>query len=289
MNTPRSGSTSQQFDNKKPLRIDGHAHVFLASLPMARGRRYTPGYDATPQNFFDLLEKQGLGGALLIQPSFFGTDNSYLLDVLTTTRCLPSAPRLWGVAVLEPSTSADKMRVLKESGIVGVRLNFFSHPLPDLASPLWANYLARVEALGWHVEVHIEGPRLPALLDRLGGTISHLVIDHFGLPEAAAPTRCSGFLDLLSDRHPGICVKLSAPYRVFPLLPLDVAEQQCGQLARLLLNSIGPERLIWGSDFPWTQHEREKTFTTCMQWGNNWFSGVDATPGLAPDWLAGVS
>jgi len=267
------------------LSIDGHAHVFLTTLPMAGGRRYTPQKNALPERYFALLADQQLGGALLVQTSFLGTDNSYLLDVLDAARRSPTGPRLWGVAVLDPATPVDELRALRDAGIVGVRLNCFSAPVPDLDGPLWSAHLERVESIGWHVEVHIEGPRLPPVLDRLTRSNSRVVIDHFGLPEPAAPDQCPGFRRLLDDRHPGVCVKTSAPWRVFPHLSAERAARQCDRLARRLLDALGPQRLFWGSDWPWTQHEKGQTFAQCRQWAADWYRDADAEPGNVPDWL----
>lgn len=289
MNTPRITPISKSSCTVKPLRVDGHAHVFLKSLPMAKGRRYTPHYDAPPQRYFELLEEQGLDGALLVQPSFLATDNSYLLEVLASAKLTLPALYLRGVAVLDPSTSEEEMWTLKDAGIVGVRLNYFSRPLPDLDSPLWSTYLNRVQKVGWHVELHVEGARVPSILNRLAISNNHVVVDHFGLPEISAPTQCPGFQSLIKDRHSSVCVKVSAPYRVFPQLPTDQAALDCGELTRILLDAIGSERLIWGSDWPWTKYETGHTYEMCLKWAADWYSEVDATPGLVPAWLVGDS
>jgi predicted TIM-barrel fold metal-dependent hydrolase len=287
MNTSLSSLISKPSSPSEPLRIDGHAHVFLKSLPMAKERRYTPRYDALPKRYFELLKEQGLNGALLVQPSFLGTDNSYLLEVLAMAK--RTLPTLWlrGVVVLDPSTTEEEMWVLKVAGIVGIRLNYLSRPLPDLDSPPWSTYLDRVQTVGWHVEVHVEGHRLASILDRLTISNRHVIIDHFGLPAVSSLTECSGFQSIINNRYSGVCVKISAPYRVFPQLPSDQAARECGKLARVLLDSIGPERLIWGSDWPWTKYETGLTYARCLKWVTDWYSGVSVIPESIPDWLIG--
>ena len=287
MNISQSTPTSKPSSVKVPLRIDGHAHVFLKSLPMAEGRRYTPRYDALPERYFELLQEQRLNGALLVQPSFLNTDNSYLLEVLAMAKKIFPAHWFRGVAVLDPSTSEEEMWRLKDAGIVGVRLNYLSRPFPDLDSPLWSTHLNRIQTVGWHVEVHVEGSRLASILDRLTISNHHIVIDHFGLPKTVSPTECEGFQSLINDRHSGICVKISAPYRVFPQLPSDQAARECGKLARILLDAIGPERLIWGSDWPWTKYETGHSYEMCLKWTTDWYRGVDAIPESLPNWLVG--
>jgi len=283
MTPPRSAPQSSA--DAKSLQIDGHAHVFTTALPMAEGRRYTPREDALPERYVALLRDQNLDGVLLVQPSFLGTDNSYLLDVLAASRQAKGQPTLWGIAVLDPSTPLAEMRAMRAAGIVGVRLNCFSTPIPDLNGPEWSGHLERVEAVGWHAEVHIEGARLAPLIDRLQASNRRIVVDHFGLPDRAAPVRCPGFRRLLEDPDPGLCVKLSAPCRVFPDLPVAEAAAACGPLARSLLEAIGPERVIWGSDWPWTQHEKGQTYAQCRQWGIDWYRSGGAEPALGPEWI----
>ena len=82
-------------------RYDGHCHVFRADLPMISGRRYTPEYHAEPETLCQLLSINELKGALLIQPSFLGSDNSYLLQTLSRY-AEHQALVFKGVVVLDP-------------------------------------------------------------------------------------------------------------------------------------------------------------------------------------------
>ena len=66
--------------------IDAHAHVFSRALNLAATRRYTPGYDAMLAQYLTHLQNHGLSHGVLVQPSFLGTDNSYLLAALQQKR-----------------------------------------------------------------------------------------------------------------------------------------------------------------------------------------------------------
>ena len=94
---------------------------------MVEPRLYTPNCDAFPEDLFSLLSKYGLDGALLVQPSFLGADNSYLLKVLEDY-FYSTDITLRGVVVLDPLTPVDAawLKELDEMGIVGARLNCFS-------------------------------------------------------------------------------------------------------------------------------------------------------------------
>src|SRR5215217_2404681 len=105
--------------------VDTHAHVFRRGLPLADVRRYAPDYDATPEDYIKVLDGNGISHAVPVQPSFLGTDNSYLVDALHRY------PRFRGIAVVQPTTSPDELRALDKAGVVGIRLNLIGAPDPQ--------------------------------------------------------------------------------------------------------------------------------------------------------------
>lgn len=250
--------------------IDGHAHVFHRALPMSPGRRYTPDHDASLETYVDLLWRHGLAGAVLVQPSFLGTDNSHLLQVLETARQDPRMPQLYGIAVVEPLTPLSTLRAMQAAGVIGLRLNLMAQPAPELTAPAWEAFFSAVEILDWTIELHIEGPRLPSVLPVLLDRCSSLVVDHFGLPDPANPLACAGFRSLL-DAPPGkLAVKVSAPYRVFPGRPLSEAATACAPLYRALRDALGDSALVWGSDWSWTQNQLGQSFSDTIDWYRVW-------------------
>ena len=257
-----------------PLRIDGHAHIFVRQLPMSPGRRYTPSQDAPLATYRTLLNAAQFSGALLVQPSFLGTDNRYLVDALR-----PGENReklhFRGVCVLPSTAGRQEIAELAGSGIVGTRLNLIGVRTPDLSTAVWQHFFSRINEFGWHVEICVEGPRLAALLPPLLTYCRRVVVDHFGLPEPSAPLQCPGWKAMLSASRTQLWVKVSAPYRVFPDLPRDQAVAQCTELARVLYAHFGPHKIIWGSDWPWTRHESGITYARTVQWRTQWLPGRD--------------
>jgi predicted TIM-barrel fold metal-dependent hydrolase len=227
--------------------VDSHAHVFEQGLPLAPQRRHAPEYDATLDAYVTHLREHGMSHAVLVQPSFLGTDNSFFLDVLER---FPH--RFRGVAVVDPAVSDAHLHRLATSGVVGIRLNLVGLPVPDLQAPLWRAFLSRVNALGFHVEVHRDAIDLPMTVGPLVEAGCTVVVDHFGRPDAALGTSDPGFRYLLSTASSGrVWVKLSAAYRS--------ARGANGMahgdtLITELLETFGPTRLVWGSDWPHTQH-----------------------------------
>lgn len=228
---------------------DTHAHVFEPGLPLANVRRYAPEYTASAEQFVEKLDAHDMGIGVLIQPSFLGTDNSYMLKAIAA---YPN--RLYGVAVIDPSMPLEEMKVLKENNIIGIRLNLYGQTFPDFSSDEWKQCLANVKELDWHVELHIDAKELPNLIAPLLDLGVKVVVDHFGKPDPIDPLEDPGFKYLLTVGNTGrVWVKISASYRVGGVAQgLKAAKQMMPEL----LASFGPKRLLWGSDWPNTQNEK---------------------------------
>ncbi len=83
-----------------------------------------------------------------------------------------------------------------------------------------------------------------------------MVVDHFGRPDPAAGARDPGFRALLRRADSGrVWVKLSAAYRSVETQTSANAGAAAGTvLAAHLLAAFSPQRLVWGSDWPHTEH-----------------------------------
>ena len=241
------------------LGIDAHAHVFTRNLSLTSGRRYTPDYDATLQDYLAHLDAHGLSHGVLVQPSFLGTDNQYLLDALA------QAPdRLRGVVVVEPDIDTQQLQAMAEQGVVGVRLNLMGKPLPDFSEPHWAPLFKQVAALGWHVELHRHVEDLPGLIRGLLPFGCNIVVDHFGRPDARLGVDDPAFRALLELGLTGqVWVKVSAIYRLGGSVEQNDAFANAA--LPLLAQTFGAQRLVWGSDWPHTQHEQDVSYTTVTE------------------------
>ena len=252
--------------------FDAHVHVFEKDLPFAPGRRYTPTNSATLPMLSDNLRTVGLDGALLVQPSCLGSDNSYMIEALEIGKNSDLTFR--GVAVVSQDASEQELVDLAKAQVVGLRLNLIKRDQTERFNiGDWSNVLSVANTLGWHVELHCESRDilsiLPALLDRC----ERIVIDHFGRPNQIAPLECPGFKYLAGNKSGQLYVKVSAPYRVFPNSPTSALHSKAAALFSELLSALGPSRLMWGSDWPWTQHEHlglsyEKTRAWYSSWVN---------------------
>ena len=254
-------------------RFDGHAHVFRSDLPMVENRRYTPEYHAEMEQYIGHLRTNDLDGALLVQPSFLGTDNSYLLSVLANT-AQSKGLIFRGTAVLEPDTTEAQLMELHKSGIVGLRLNLVGQS--DSFQPdAWIPLLRRIDRLGWHLEIHCEGVNLAGVLESVLPYCQTVVVDHFGLPTQSNVANCPGQQAILAAPKQQIMVKTSAPYRVFPEIGSQQAAVQCNEIFKRLYEHLGSDALLWGSDWPWTRFETEHGFSEVVQWEQDWIASTE--------------
>jgi predicted TIM-barrel fold metal-dependent hydrolase len=228
--------------------VDTHIHVFVRGLPLAPVRRYAPDYDATLDDYRARMGEHGISHAVIVQPSFLGTDNSFMCAAL---RQSPS--QLRGIAVVAPGIAEHELAALDADGVVGIRLNLDGLPLPDFEQREWKRLLESVARRGWHVEVHRDGRDLPHLVAPLLDAGVDVVVDHFGRPDDVMGVDDPGFRYLLAQgRTRRVWSKLSAAYRNGNA---GRGSAMAPRAAQLLLEHLGPDRLLWGSDWPHTRHE----------------------------------
>jgi predicted TIM-barrel fold metal-dependent hydrolase len=226
-----------------PGACDCHVHVIgpKARFPLARARSYTP-MDAPVQELAAMLARQGIDRVVLVQPSFYGTDNACMLAAIAEL----GAAR--GVAVLPAHVTEAELADLHARGIRGLRVNVASTGAASLAAMRRDIEAAAAlcEQHGWHVQIFVAAQAIEPLTPILLGLPVETVIDHFGL--IAPGTETAALRALLRLLESGkVWVKISGAYRIAEN-PFDPA---IGPLARQLCDA-NPERIVWGSDWPHT-------------------------------------
>ncbi|NLQ17671.1 amidohydrolase family protein [Marinomonas sp. M1K-6] len=232
--------------------IDTHAHLFRTDLPMAEQRRYAPEYNAVAKDFLTQLADHNMSHGVLVQPSFLGTDNCFMLTALRE-----HPQKLKGIAVVDPSISDAELDELDAAGVVGIRLNLIKKPLENYTSPLWQAFFSQLAARKWVVEIQREIDDLASFLPAILESGVEIIVDHFGRTlngiEASNPAH-RDFLDLLSSGAP-VWTKVSAAYRCEANL-----EQAQAMLATLRSAYGHSDLLLWGSDWPHTQFESQTDY-----------------------------
>lgn len=239
------------------LHIDTHVHLFDRRYGFASKRRYDLGYDALPAHLNHEMTLAGVSAAVIVQPSFLGTDNSYLLKVISE-----SYGRYSGIAVVEEDVSIQELKRLQAAGILGLRLNFIGETVPNLAIPPYSCLLANLAHLGMILQIQAEGAQWCALEETLPACPATIVIDHFGRTPPGDGS--GGFESLLrmAAQSNRLCFKFSAPYRFE-----TGAALRC---ARMILNTVPIDRILWGSDWPATQFEGRHTYRDTLNWLEEW-------------------
>jgi predicted TIM-barrel fold metal-dependent hydrolase len=269
--------------NRKQTPIDAHVHVWTPDTeryPLSAGYRRDemkpPSF--TPEELFEHARPCGVGRVVLIQMSFYGFDNSYMLD---TIRRFPGVYS--GVAVIDDSSPdlANQMRELAKQGVRGFRINPRNLPVDRWLGSDGMQAMWRCGADDGLAMCHLVNPDALAAIDvqckEFPDTL--VVIDHFARIGVDGTIR-SHDVDALCRlaRHRKTYVKLSAFYALgdkkspyLDLLPM----------IRRLLDAFGPERLMWATDCPYQVQE-----------GHNYADSIalirDRLDGLSPgdrDWL----
>jgi predicted TIM-barrel fold metal-dependent hydrolase len=233
--------------NALPDACDCHVHIIGPpdKYPMVEKRAYTPP-PATVAQLKTLRSRIGMSRNVLVQPSFYGTDNSCMLDALAEL-----GPSARGVAVVAPNVSQAVLHDLDAKGVRGVRINLESagNRDPKAAAALLAQYATIVKPLNWHIQIYAAVTVIGQIAGQIADLKVPVVVDHFGQPAAADGFSQRGFggmFDLLRARI--IYVKLSAPYRVSKLPDYSDTDW----LGRTLIQGA-PDRMLWASDWPHTQ------------------------------------
>ncbi len=248
--------------------IDSHTHVWtddkVAYPRLQSSRDYSP-LRFTPEDFFRHASPAGVRRVVLIQMSFYGFDNSYMLDVM---RARPGV--FAGVARVDSSSAAPDvaMKALKTQGVRGFRIVSSDSTGSWLDDPgmnaMWE--CGRDESL--LMCPIINPPALP-MVERMCDRHpdSRVVIDHLGRVGITGQIEEQDVRALCAmARHRNVFVKVSAFYG---LGRKQAPYHDLIPMVRRTFDAFGPERLMWGSDCPFQ-----------VQSGHSYKDSIDLVQGL---------
>ena len=231
----------------QPARIlDCHAHIIdPVRFPLA-GERATsrrPTRRARASNTVDVLDRHGVHGALLVQLSGYGADNSVLVDAMQR-----HPHRFKAIGVVDDASQTCELEVLVAAGLVGVRFNLVSYDRDALARPESLRLLQRLCAFGLFAQVFADDDQWPDIAAVARQTGVKLLVDHFGIRNLAAGTKQVRFSGRACPRARWDWPRSSSRLRF--------GSRQCPTISDLdpfvevLLRKVGPGNLMWGSDWP---------------------------------------
>jgi len=232
--------------------IDAHSHIWT---PDTKAYPLGPGYrrfNMKPPSFTVAelqgnMKQVGVNRVVLIQMSFYGFDNSYMLDSIR------QHPRSFsGVAVIDqdkPRVDLE-MRKMKGQGVRGFRIYPKNQEIQQwLDNPamhaMWKTGADEDLAMC----CLIDADALPAI-DRMCRRYpkTTVVIDHFsriGESGEIKPADVKALTDLA--RHKNVYVKISAYYALGKKKP---PYHDLAPMIRQMLDAYGRKRLMWASDAP---------------------------------------
>ncbi|KIW70751.1 hypothetical protein PV04_02992 [Phialophora macrospora] len=269
-----SHTTTRQTRGSKPLQLpprswDSHMHVFE---PHSLDHDAAP-YRPIPSDLSRALAfeaRLGLRNIVLVQPSCYGHDNTYLLQALKKL----GPRRARGVVAFDPrTTTVQDLQSWHRLGVRGVRINLKSvDATTDRAAfeALLTRYADAVRPLRWVVQLYVP-MELAAWLEDLAAVLDvKLCLDHFGCPDLPAvstsstietpidPYEIPGFRSVINLLGQGqTYIKFSGAYR----LSQDPLLRDLTPVARELLRVAGATRVVFATDWPHTR-----------------FNGLDITP-----------
>lgn len=233
--------------------VDSHVHVWpklTEKYPL--DSKYTPADLAPvafpPEEIMQLGQKEGVQRVVLIQMSFFGFDNTYMLD------CINKWPKVFrGVAIIDHDAPGvpDKMVALRKLGVRGYRLYANAKNVASWDGSPGIDAMFKTAAETQQAICLLSDPEVLTVIDKMATRYpnTRIVIDHFSRIGMRGQVD-QGDLEKLCKlgRFENVFVKTSAFYALgqkkapyTDLLPM----------IKQLRDAFSADRLMWGSDCPY--------------------------------------
>lgn len=232
--------------------IDAHVHVWTPdtqAYPLAPGftkeNMKPPSF--TPEQLLRHCQPEGVDRIVLIQMSFYQTDNRYMLD---TMRAFPGTFGGVGIVDTQQARPDDDMGKLAKAGVRGFRITPKDQP-PDawLETPSFERMWKYAADHKLAVCPLINPEYLPAVSKMCAKNLNtRVVIDHFARIGIDGEIREKDLHQLCELAHfPQVRVKISAFYALGRKKP---PHADLEPMIRRLHGAFGAKRLMWASDCP---------------------------------------
>ena len=237
---------------KTPV-IDTHLEVwtFDPRFPFHHPERpdlKTLPVEAPIENEVAQLHDFGLKYAVLINPRFYGWDNSYISYSLHRYPKLFVAHGL--IDPLDPNVT-DRLRYwIREHGFQGMRFSPLYHPKATWLNskehyPLWREAERLQAVFNFYILPH-QMPMLEDMAGRLPGV--KVVIDHLGKPDLKQSDPWAEFRKMFRlKRFPNVWVSASEPYEISLV---KYPYRDIVPFYKATYEEFGPKQLIWGTGYP---------------------------------------
>jgi len=228
--------------------IDSHVHLWVQDpnhYPWNPIGGYIPESDASLPGFMEIIKNAGVERAVLVQPTPYGWDNAYLLDIKK------EHGEFRAVVLVDPFSehAGIELESLKQKGADGLRVNLHLNPPAIIDNPFFLKLMDAADALELPVCFQLTPLYFGVIRDLAENHPGmKIILDHLARPEKGIGVNGAPFHELfdLAD-YPNIFIKLSglnyyskesAPYK------------DCWQYLALVNEHFSAQRCMWGSDYP---------------------------------------
>ncbi len=238
---------------KDRLIIDTHLEVWTLDpkFPFKHPERpnLTVPMAAPIENQVEQMKDFGLKYAVLVNPRYFGWDNSYI------SHSLHKYPNLFVAhGLIDPLApdSAGKLRYwVKEHGFQGMRFSPIYHPKATWLNskeqyPLWKEAERLRAVFNFYILPH-QMPMLEDMAGRFPGV--KIVIDHLGKPDLTQPDPWPEFKRMFRlKKFPQVWVSASEPYELS--ITKQYPYRDTIPFFKSTYEEFGGRQLIWGTGYP---------------------------------------
>ena len=235
------------------LIIDTHLEVWTLDprFPFAHPERpnLTVAMAAPIENQVEQMKDFGLKYAVLINPRYFGWDNSYI------SYSLHKYPNLFvahGLVNPEDPKVAERLRYwVKEHGFQGMRFSPIYHPRSTWLNskehyPLWQEAEKLNAVFNYYILPH-QMPMLEDMAGRFSGV--KIVVDHLGKPDLKLDDPWPEFRKMFRlKKFPQVWISASEPYELSVIK--EYPYRDTIPFFRATYEEFGGKQIIWGTGYP---------------------------------------
>jgi predicted TIM-barrel fold metal-dependent hydrolase len=235
------------------LIIDTHLEVWTIDpkFPFAHPERpnVTVAMAAPIENQVEQMKDFGLKYAVLVNPRYFGWDNSYI------SYSLQKYPKLFvahGLVNPEDPKVAERLRYwVKEHGFQGMRFSPIYHPKSTWLNskehyPLWQEAEKLNAVFNYYILPH-QMPMLEDMAGRFPGV--KIVVDHLGKPDLKLDDPWPEFRKMFRlKKFPQVWISASEPYELS--VSKEYPYRDTIPFFKATYEEFGGKQLIWGTGYP---------------------------------------